>query len=191
MHRKRLLDQLCAHQPYDAREAAKLQELREFVEANAGCFDRSLRAGHITGSAWILDLERTHVLLTHHLKLERWLQLGGHADGNPDVLQVALSEAKEESGLLEVSPISEAIFDVDVHLIPARGPEPCHLHYDVRFLLQADRNHPLTVTHESKALAWVKLTAVENLNAEASLLRMVAKTIESTAIESTANVRRP
>ena len=186
MHRKRLLDKLRAHQPYDAHEAAMLRATREFVEANAACFDRSLRAGHITGSAWVLDLARTHVLLTHHQKLERWLQLGGHADGNHDVLQVALCEAKEESGLPEVSPISEAIFDVDVHLIPARGDQPGHLHYDVRFLLQADRQHPLTVTHESKALAWVELSQVAALNAEASLLRMVAKTIASTA-----NIRRP
>ena len=171
------MKKLRAHRPYDTHEAKMLRELTEFVEANVNCFDRTLRAGHITGSAWVLDLARTHVLLTHHQKLDRWLQLGGHADGNPDVLEVALCEAREESGLLEVSPITEDVFDVDVHLIPARGSDPQHLHYDVRFLLQADRTHQLMVNHESKALAWVELTQVATLNAEASLLRMVAKTM--------------
>lgn len=181
MHRKPLLDKLHAHRPHDAHEARMLEELTRFVEANSNCFDRSLQIGHVTGSAWITDLERTHVLLTHHRKLDKWLQLGGHADGNPDVLQVAILEAQEESGLEEVTPITESIFDVDVHLIPARGDVPEHFHYDVRFLLQADRNRPLTVSGESKDLAWVDLTQVAALNAEASLLRMVAKTIQSTA----------
>ena len=153
-----------------------LQQLIEFVEANINCFDRSLQIGHVTGSAWIVDLARAHVLLTHHQKLDKWLQLGGHADGNPDILQVALCEAREESGLQEVSPITEAIFDVDVHLIPAHGSVPPHFHYDVRFLLQADRGQPLLVSHESKALAWAALDQVAGLNAEDSLLRMVKKT---------------
>jgi ADP-ribose pyrophosphatase YjhB (NUDIX family) len=180
MHRENLLDKLRAYQPYDAHEAEMLQILTEFVERHIDCFDRSLQIGHVTGSAWILDLSRTHVLLTHHRKLDKWLQLGGHADGNPDILQVALGEAREESGLQEVAPITESIFDVDVHLIPARGEVPEHFHYDVRFLLEADRSEPLSVSHESKDLAWVELTQVAALNAEPSLLRMVAKTVQST-----------
>src|SRR5215510_11521790 len=94
--------------------------LRQFVAANPNCFERSLQIGHVTGSAWIVDLDRTHALLTHHRKLNKWLQLGGHADGDPDILRVALREAREESNLDAIRPVSENIFDVDIHVIPAR-----------------------------------------------------------------------
>ncbi len=131
----------------------------------------------MTGSAWIVDCERTHALLTHHRKLDKWLQLGGHADGDPDILRVALREAREESSLEAIRPVSEEIFDVDIHAIPARGGEPAHFHYDVRFLLEADRAAALAVSEESRSLAWVPLDRVAELNGEESVLRMVRKTV--------------
>jgi len=152
------------------------EALRQFVVTHANCFDRSLRIGHITGSAWIVDRGRTHALLTHHRKLNKWLQLGGHADGDPDILRVALREAREESNLDAIRPVSEDIFDVDIHVIPARGAEPEHLHYDVRFLLEADRGAPLTVSEESRSLAWAPIDEIGRLNPEESMARMVAKT---------------
>jgi len=176
MHRNPLLEKLSTHTPYDAHEAAMAEALRQFVEANVDCFERSLEIGHITGSAWIVDRDRTHALLTHHRKLNKWLQLGGHADGDPDILRVALREAREESNLDAIHPVSENIFDVDIHVIPARGAEPEHLHYDVRFLLEADRSAPLTVSEESRSLAWMPLMEIASLNPEESMARMVAKT---------------
>lgn len=152
-----------------------LERLRCFVAEYPNCFERSLLIGHVTASAWIWDLERRHVLLTHHGKLDKWLQLGGHADGDPDVLRVALREAQEESGLEGIRPVSEEIFDVDVHPIPARGSEPEHFHYDVRFLLEADRSEVLQITSESKALAWVEVERIRELTSEDSILRMLAK----------------
>jgi 8-oxo-dGTP pyrophosphatase MutT (NUDIX family) len=151
------------------------RELVEFVEAHENCFERSLQIGHVTGSAWIVDPDRTHTLLHHHGKLDRWLQLGGHADGDSDVRNVALREAREESGLTSVRPVSADIFDVDVHCIPARGAEPEHFHYDVRYLFEADRSEPLRITNESKDLQWVRLDRVEELTQEESILRMVRK----------------
>ncbi len=153
-----------------------LERLRRFVLEHEDCFERSLTVGHVTGSAWVVDLERRHVLLTHHHKLDRWLQLGGHADGEPDVLKVALREAREESGLEEIRPVSGGIFDVDVHEIPARDGMPCHYHHDVRYLMEADRSHPLCMSAESKALQWVRLSEIGGLTAEESVLRMAAKT---------------
>lgn len=169
----RLLD---AHKPFDAHEALMLERMRGFVSSCESCFERGHSPGHVTGSAWVVDLEREHVLLTHHVKLEKWLQLGGHADGEPDVLKVAIREACEESGLEEIHPVSEEIFDVDIHEIPARIGEPAHLHYDVRFLLEANRGTPLGITGESKALEWVSIEDVRNLTSEESVLRMLAKT---------------
>ena len=178
MNRTDLLARLEAHMPRNAHETAMLARVRRFVEEHEDCFERSLKIGHITGSAWIVDEDSSHVLLTHHAKLEKWLQLGGHADGDPDVLRVALREAREESGLEEIIPISTAIFDVDIHDIPARGEEPMHQHYDVRFLLRADRNKPLIVSSESKELLWVPLDSIEELNPDDSVRRMAAKTRE-------------
>ena len=89
------------------------------------------------------------MLLTQHAKLGRWLQLGGHSDGDPDTLEVALREAREESRL-EVRAVDENIFDLDVHLIPVRGDEPAHYH--MRVLVQAMEDR-FRVSEESRALA--------------------------------------
>ena len=167
---------LASYRPVDPHEIEMVRLTREFVGSHEDCFERSQSAGHVTGSAWIVDLDREYVLLTHHLKLGKWLQLGGHADGDPDVLAVALREAREESGLEEIRPLSKGIFDVDVHRIPRRGDEKEHLHFDVRYLLEADRRHALRLTSESRGLAWVKVAEVERLTREESVLRMVRKT---------------
>ena len=175
MHRKFLQEKLNKHTPFDATEADMLTRTIQFVAQYSDCFERSLNVGHITGSAWIMDLERSHVLLTHHRKLDQWFQLGGHSDGDPNTLDVALREGQEESGLDTLHPVSENIFDVDVHLIPARKNEPAHYHYDVRFLLEADRRAPLTISSESNELAWVTLDEALSLSQDASILRMVSK----------------
>lgn len=175
MHRNALLDKLARHRPLDATEAQMTQQTVAFITCHEDCFKRSLAIGHVTGSSWIIDRERSHALLTHHRKLDRWLQLGGHSDGDSDTLAVALREAREESGLEQLTALHSAIFDVDVHLIPARGDEPAHHHYDIRFLLEADRHAPLILSHESKQLAWVTLDEALRLAPEPSIQRMVAK----------------
>lgn len=177
MHRVPLLNKLGDYHPHDHHERDMYEMLIRFVETESACFDRALPIGHVTGSAWIIDSTRTRTLLTHHFKLDRWLQLGGHADGDADILRVALREAREESGIEGVRPLSEAIFDVDVHPIPARGTEPRHLHYDVRFLLEADAAVPLVVSGESKALAWVALADITEYTTEQSIIRMVTKSL--------------
>ena len=177
MHRTPLLNMLHAYQPYDRDERDMYETLIRFVETENDCFDRSLLQGHITGSAWIVDYSHSKVLLTHHRKLDRWLQLGGHADGDADILRVALREAREESGIDDIRPLSEDIFDVDVHPIPTRDAEPRHLHYDVRFLLEADASSPLVVSSESKDLAWVSLSELTQLTTEQSIIRMMEKTL--------------
>lgn len=175
MHRQSLLDKLDHYTPFDQAEKRMVIEIDRFVQQNPNCFERTLDIGHITGSTWIVDLDRTHVLLTHHRKLDRWLQLGGHADGDPDILRVAWREAAEESGLQDVRPVSENIYDVDVHPIPATTREPAHFHYDVRFLFEADRHTPLVMSGESKDLAWVSLERIAEYSGEESIMRMVYK----------------
>lgn len=178
MHRTPVLDLLRAHatRELDPHEAAMTLATIEFVEAHADCLLRSQLSGHLTGSAWIVDTARQRTLLTHHRKLDKWLQLGGHADGDPDLLAVALREAQEEGGITKLQPVSRQLFDVDRHWIPERKGEPAHWHYDLRFMIEADPAEPLVVTNESKDLAWVPVVKVTSLNPEESMARMVRKT---------------
>lgn len=146
------------------------------MRAHPDCFERTCVEGHVTGSAWIVSADRRSVLLTHHRKLGRWLQLGGHADGDPDPLAVARREAEEESGLTELALLAALPLDVDVHVIPARGNEPEHLHHDVRFAFVAAPGQALCVSDESHALRWVERARLEELVREESLLRLERKT---------------
>lgn len=130
-------------------------EILHFVCTTPDCFCRSQQRGHITGSAWLLTPAGDKALLTLHHNLKRWMQLGGHSDGDADTLRVALREATEESGIEGIQALSPEIFDVDIHRIPARPDknEPEHFHYDVRFLLRAPHER-YAISEESDALGW-------------------------------------
>lgn len=170
-----IIHALTHYLPADANEKRMVEETKVFIYSCPQCLQRSLAIGHITASAWITDKSKKFVLLTHHQKLDKWFQLGGHADGEADLQKVAIKEAKEESGLQELNFISRHIFDVDIHEIPARRTESAHLHYDIRFLLEGNKEAPLVINHESKALAWVPIEEVIRLNKSESIQRMVRK----------------
>jgi 8-oxo-dGTP pyrophosphatase MutT (NUDIX family) len=104
-----------------------------------------------------------------------WIQLGGHADGDADVQRVARREAEEESGLVQLVPAVGGIFDVDIHAIPARGDEPEHFHYDVRYAFRATGSDRFTVTRESHALAWIPVGELSAYTDEVSMHRMAHK----------------
>jgi 8-oxo-dGTP pyrophosphatase MutT (NUDIX family) len=164
-------------QDYTSRFAEELAFREQFLAllTHPRAFHRDHLPGHITGSAWIVDSTTQVVLLTHHAKLDKWLQPGGHADGDPDVQQVALREAWEETGLKSLQLRTPAIFDIDIHTIPARKDFPEHLHFDVRFLLEADRHEPLVITHESNDLQWVALDRLADYTTQRSMARMREK----------------
>ncbi len=176
MNRETILEQLRAYCPLDEREAGMRRAIESFVFEHDRFYDRALTIGHLTGSAWILDREHSHAVLTHHRKLNLWVQLGGHVENDADMFRAAWREAREESGLMEVIPIFEQIFDVDIHEIPERRDEPKHFHYDIRFVFSADRHSPLTISDESKNLAWVALDQIPERTQEESILRMIRKT---------------
>lgn len=172
MHRQPLLDLLDRYAARHPGEAETVIRFRDFVVRAEACFVRHLVEGHITGSAWIVDGSGSRVLLTHHRKLDRWLQPGGHADGDPDVLAVALREGVEETGLITLEAVSTEIFDLDIHPIPARGEDPEHYHYDVRFLLRDAGTGDYVVSEESHDLVWVRLEDLERYSDEESMRRM-------------------
>ena len=177
MHRNFLITKLNHYQPTDPYERSMRDRILQFVKGNSHCFERSLLIGHITGSAFIVNKQRTRTLMTHHRTLDKWLQLGGHSDGEWNTLNVALREATEESGIDLIIAVSENIFDVDVHVIPERKNEPEHFHYDIRFLFEADDSQAIHITDESNDLAWIPLERMDEYTTEESVLRMVRKIV--------------
>lgn len=145
----------------------------DFLASSSDVFERRHPPGHFTGSAWLVSADGRRVLLTHHRKLGRWLQLGGHADGDPDLARVALREAQEESGLPDLV-VEGGIFDLDRHAIPARGAEPEHWHYDVRYVVRATGAETFAVGEESLDLAWVDIAALAGDPAMDDSLRRMA-----------------
>lgn len=157
---------------FDERDRRELETFAELVFENPDCLRRSNLAGHLTASAFVIDRERKHLLLIHHKALGRWLQPGGHADGNPDLMNVARLEVFEETGLRDLDPIFQGPFDLDIHSIPERKDVPAHLHYDVRFLFEADGGFvPKGNDREVHKAAWVPLADLESLGVDESVLR--------------------
>jgi 8-oxo-dGTP pyrophosphatase MutT (NUDIX family) len=140
-------------------------------------YHRDHLPGHVTGSAWVLNTNRTKVLLVHHAKLNRWLQPGGHADGDENVLAVALRELEEETGVKQVRPLVNGIFDIDIHPIPQRKDFPQHDHYDVRFAFIADEREPLLVSEESHDVQWVLMSDLDKFSDGESIHRMAKKSL--------------
>lgn len=178
MHRKQLLDLLAHYTTPFMEEAAMAERTRHFVEQHVNCFDRGLMPGHVSGSAWVVNPSRTHALLLLHRKLGLWLQPGGHADGDPDMLRVVLKETSEETGVAldDIKLISESIFDIDVHTVHASVHDPRHIHFDVRFLVEIDDQIHLPGNDESHQIGWVPLHQISRLNNMLSLHRLVQKT---------------
>ena len=178
MHRENLLELLEEYQPTYAKEKKFKQQIIAFIKTNEDCFERSLDIGHITASAWLLDKSGDNALLMHHAKLDKWLQPGGHADGDSDALAVAIKEAQEESGIQDIKAVDNQIFDIDIHLIPANSKDKEHFHYDVRFLLQVQSDEKLQINEESKELRWVSKNRANLPTNEDSITRMFDKWVK-------------
>lgn len=158
-------------------ESSKVERTVEFINTQKKCFDRDNWSGHFTGSAWVVDQTKEWILMTHHNQLNMWLQLGGHAEGRTNLKEVALTEAKEESGLSRFKFLSENIFDIDIHKIPEINDSPAHSHFDVRYILQANRwEENIVVSDESHDVAWIHKDEVLNKNSQESIERMLFKT---------------
>lgn len=186
MHCNNLKDLICNYFPKDLEEQSYKKQFLNLIEERSDCFERTcFEPGHITASAWVLNHTEEKVLLMHHRKLDIWVQPGGHCDGDPNVLEVALKEVREETGLEYVEPISFSIFDLDIHKITSIGKEPAHYHYDVRFLVRCLIEKPkLSQNHESKALKWFGKEKSALPNQQRSVIRLLDKWVSKTTSHS-------
>lgn len=159
-------------------ETAHVNRAVGFVNRHENVFDRHLLPAHVTGSAWVVGPDREQVLLLHHRKHSQWFQPGGHADGDADIVRVALRECSEETGLdsTQIRLIDSTIFDVDIHTIPAIADIPQHEHIDIRFVVEIDDSLAIPGNDESNAITWIPLHQVLRYNNSRSTYRMLEKT---------------
>ena len=151
------------------------QRMIALLDSTPDCFHRTSFPGHFTGSALVVSADGQRALLHHHRKLNKWLQFGGHCDGDEDVLRVAQREAREESGLDGLIVASARPFDLDIHEIPAKGGEPAHDHYDVRFVFIAPENATAIASEESHELRWFTPAELLAVPLGESMKRLIAK----------------
>ena len=177
MDRKILINSFQSYQTLFDEEQKFISAFLDLLN-HQDCFQRTHLPGHITGSSWIVNADRSKTLLVHHAKLHKWVQPGGHADGEENILNVALREAEEETGLTNLKSFN-TIFDLDIHLIPSRKDFPEHFHYDIRFLVEGDESEKIVVSDESHDVKWVSLNDLENFTKERSVLRMKDKVLNN------------
>ncbi len=172
-----LLEALGAFVPFDDVEREHHASISRLVATSPAPFSRhSFDPGHVTASAFIVDPAGTRLLLHHHRRLDRWLQMGGHVDAAEHVVDAALREAREESGLAELALASAAPFDIDIHAIPAAKGEPAHLHFDVRYIVRTTRPETIRIaSEESLDLRWFTLEDAAEAMASPESRRAIGK----------------
>jgi 8-oxo-dGTP pyrophosphatase MutT (NUDIX family) len=159
---RQLLEQLRAHTPADEVESSHRRAMLDLLAAGDSFSRHHFLPGHFTASCFVLDREG-RLLLHHHKRLGRWLQLGGHVEGDESTREAALREAREESGLYDLD-LDEQFFDLDVHPIPEGRSEPGHHHFDVRYVARASSGAALRRDPaESNDLAWVSTARAAEL----------------------------
>ncbi|MDA9163270.1 NUDIX hydrolase [Rickettsiaceae bacterium] len=164
------------------KEGALADEFISLINDYNDAFYRTNFYGHITGSAWVVDSD-ARILMMHHKKLNKWLQPGGHCDGEFDVINVAKREAQEETGLEDLSLLSSEILDIDKHYIPSKGEEPEHFHFDIRFIFKANHPEKIIKNDESNELKWFTPIELNQMNLPESIMRMHRKAQKVLSVE--------
>lgn len=150
-----------AYEPFNEQERADKAVILDFIERNPDAFLRTNLSAHMTSSAWIVNRDRTRVLMVYHNIYDSWSWTGGHADGETDLLAVAVREAQEETGVV-ATPVTGEIFSVELLTVDGhmkRGAYvPSHIHMNVSYLLEADDSQSLRIkADENKGVSWFSL----------------------------------
>lgn len=158
--------QLESYTPFNEQEARDLNVILRCLCEQPNVFTRQSELAHLTASAWIVNADRTKVLMAYHNIMQSWAWLGGHADGETDLLKVALREAQEESGVRSVKPVMEDVYSVEVLTVDGHVKRGAyvnsHLHLNVTYLLEADEGEELFVkADENSGVKWIPIDEVE------------------------------
>jgi 8-oxo-dGTP pyrophosphatase MutT (NUDIX family) len=176
VERSELVRLLTAYEPADAAERSFRTEMLDLAAGAVDPFDRcSYRPGHFTASGFAVHPAGDRVLLIHHAKIGIWVQPGGHVE--PDdatVIEAARREIEEETGAVDLRPVSDGIFDIDVHVFPQKAEQPEHRHYDVRFAFVAPAAG-LGSSSEVLDVRWVTLDEAHDLGVDRSVIRPMTK----------------
>ncbi|TVP94170.1 MAG: NUDIX domain-containing protein [Acholeplasmatales bacterium] len=156
---------IAAYRPKNEQETVDQAAMLAFIDNNPDCLLRSNLVAHLTASALVVDKTCKHVLFVYHTLYDSWSWVGGHTDGDGDLLRVALKEAREETGVETITPYDEAILGLDVIHVTNHIKHgvyvPDHLHLNVTYLLVADRTAPVQVKpDENSAVRWFEIDTV-------------------------------
>lgn len=159
---KELMDQIAGYLPWSEEELREKQQILQFMEKNPDCLFRSNEIAHMTASAWIVNPRRTKVVMAYHNIYHSWAWLGGHADGEADLLKVAKKEGEEEAGLKFLRPVTEEIFSLESLIVEGHQKRgawvPSHLHLNLTYLFEADEEEKLHRNEEENSgVRWFSL----------------------------------
>ncbi len=180
----KIIEDIKEYAPCCEQEARDKAVILDFLEKNPDAFFRSNLIAHMTASAWIVNAERTKVLMVYHRIYDSWSWTGGHADGEEDLLAVALREAREETGLKKVQPVSGKICSLEVLTVDGHEKHgayvPSHLHLNVTYLLEADESEELHVCEEENSgVRWFTLDAALAASTEPWFVERIYKKLNS------------
>lgn len=160
-----LKEQIENYKPYNKQEEKDKEMILEYIKTFDDVLTRKNKMCHFTASNWIVNKERTKVLMIYHNIYKSWAWTGGHADGESNLLYVAIKEAKEETGLKNLKPLSDEIYSIQIVTVDShikRGEFiSSHLHLDCCFLLEADENDTLKIKEdENSGVKWIDINKV-------------------------------
>lgn len=168
---EQLLQQVLAYTPWNEQEEADKKILLSFLHSGEDILTRNNEVAHLTASAWVVSPDRSSVLMAYHNLYDSWAWLGGHADGDGDLMAVAMREVTEESGLSALRPLQDGIFSLETLCVNGhekRGKYvPSHLHLNVTYLFEGDCAASLAIKpDENSAVAWIPVSEIAEKSTE-------------------------
>ena len=175
-----IYEQIKAYRPWNEQERQDQAVILAFLERNPDAFYRTNLLAHMTASAWVVNPQRSKVLMVYHRLYDSWSWAGGHADGEEDLLAVALREVREETGVQRLRPVTEEIYSLEVLTVDGHEKHgryvPSHLHLNVTYLLEAEEDQPLRVCEaENSGVAWFSLADALSASTEPWFVERIYK----------------